>query len=391
VTARANVGRIAAVRALVASETGGHVDAVLERSRIDDPRDRGLALHLAYGVLRRRGALDAVLARVSSRPIADADPIARACLRVGLYEAQASRTAVHAAVDQSVAIARALGLSRATGFVNAILRKAVALELPTDPFLDLPPWLAERWRPWPEWVARLALPARTAIVMREPGAVPAFEASPAAAGGAPVPDAWWIEGHVTELPGFAEGAFWVMDPAAASIARLARGATVLDACAAPGGKTALLASRGATVTAVDASPPRLTRLRENLARLKLTADVRTHDWTAGPFDGLGTFDVVLVDAPCTSLGTVRRHPEIRWRVLESDPLAMAVLQERILRAAAAHVRPGGALVYAVCSPLDEEGEGVARRLAGWSVSEQFATVPPLGDEDAHQAFVLRSG
>src|SRR6185503_756876 len=130
VTARANAGRIAAVRALVASETGSHVDTVLERARIDDPRDRGLALHLAYGVLRRRGALDAVLTGVSSRPIADVDPIARACLRVGLYEAQASRTAVHAAVDQAVAIARTLGLARATGFVNAVLRKAVALELP---------------------------------------------------------------------------------------------------------------------------------------------------------------------------------------------------------------------------------------------------------------------
>jgi 16S rRNA (cytosine967-C5)-methyltransferase len=117
--------------------------------------------------------------------------------------------------------------------------------------------------------------------------------------------------------------------------------------------------------------------------------VRTHDWTAGPLDGIGSFDVVLVDAPCTSLGTVRRHPEIRWRVLESDPLAMAVLQERILRAASHHVRPGGALVYAVCSPLEEEGEGVARRLAGWAVAERFATVPPTGDEDAHQAFVLR--
>lgn len=388
-TARANAGRIAAVRALVASETGSHVDAVLERARIDDPRDRGLALHVAYGVLRRRGALDAVLTRVSSRPIADVDPIALACVRVGLYEAQESRTAVHAAVDQAVAVARALGMARATGFVNAVLRKAVALELPSDPLLDLPPWLRERWRAWPDWIACMALPARTAVVMREPGAAPAIEASPATAGGSPVGDAWWIEGPVTALEGFAEGSFWVMDPAAASVAQLARGATVLDACAAPGGKTAFLASRGAKVTAVDASEPRLARLRDNLARLRLAAEVRTHDWTTGPLDGLGAFDVVLVDAPCTSLGTVRRHPEIRWRVLESDPLAMAVLQERILRAAATHVRPGGALVYAVCSPLEEEGEGVARRLEGWSITERFATVPPTGDEDAHQAFVLR--
>ena len=108
---------------------------------------------------------------------------------------------------------------------------------------------------------------------------------------------------MTELEGFAQGAFWVMDPAAASVASLARGATVLDACAAPGGKTAFLASRGAAVTAVDASEPRLARLRDNLARLRLAADVRTHDWTTGPLDGLGAFDVVADVALLASRGS----------------------------------------------------------------------------------------
>jgi 16S rRNA (cytosine967-C5)-methyltransferase len=367
VTARANAGRIAAVRALVASETGSHVDAVLERARIDDPRDRGLALHLAYGVLRRRGALDAVLraSRVARSPTSI--PIARACLRVGLYEAQASRTAVHAAVDQAVAVARVLGLARATGFVNAVLRKAVVRELPVDPILDLPPWLQERWRAWPDWIARLAMPARTAIVMREPGAVPAFEASPATAGRLAVPDAFWIEGPVTELPGFAEGAFWVMDPAAARVAQLARGATVLDACAAPGGKTAFLASRGATVTGVDASgraSPDCGRTSRDCSSSRC-ANARLD---RGPLDGLGEFDVVLVDAPCTSLGTVAgtrrsagafsRAIRSRWRSSRSASCAPA----------SHHVRAGGSLVYAVCSPLEEEGEGVARRLAGWSIA-----------------------
>jgi 16S rRNA (cytosine967-C5)-methyltransferase len=288
-----------------------------------------------------------------------------------------------------VQTARALGLARATGFVNGVLRKAVSMALPTDPFLDLPPWLRQRWAAWPDWVARLAEPARTAIVMRQPGAVPAFPVSAASAGGEPVPDAWWIEDAVTTLPGFAEGAFWVMDPAAARVAALAQGATVLDACAAPGGKAAFLASRGARVTTVDASGSRLARLRDNVARLRLAVDVRTHDWTTGPLPGAGTFDVVLVDAPCTSLGTARRHPEIRWRVLPSDPGAMAIVQESIVRAAATHVRPGGALVYAVCSPLAEEGLGVVNALDGWRIEARVASVPPAGDEDAHQGFLLR--
>jgi 16S rRNA (cytosine967-C5)-methyltransferase len=164
---------------------------------------------------------------------------------------------------------------------------------------------------------------------------------------------------------------------------------VLDACAAPGGKTAFLASRGADVVAVDASESRLRRLRENMTRLRLAPDVRVHDWQTGPLVDGGEFDVVLVDAPCTSLGTARRHPEVRWRALPSDPAAMAVVQEAVLRAAAVHVRPGGALVYAVCSPFDEEGAQVVARLDGWIVETSFQSVPPIDDEDAHQGFVLR--
>jgi 16S rRNA (cytosine967-C5)-methyltransferase len=394
--ARANPGRIAAVQALVAAETGAHLDAVLESTLFVDPRDRGLAMHLSYGVSRRRGSLDLVLQSCATRSLDTLDPVVRACLRVGLFEAAESRTATHAAVDQAVTVARTLGLGHATGFVNAVLRKAADRKLPRDPSVDLPTWLRERWSAYPDWIARLQLPARTAIVMREPGAEPAFPAVPATAGGERVADTWWVEapGSVPELPGFAEGAFWVMDPAAARIAFLALeaappGSRILDACAAPGGKTALLASRGSRVVAIDAVVPRVARLRENLERLRLDVDVRVHDWTTGPLPGDERFDVVLVDAPCSSLGTVRRHPEIRWRVVPSDPLAMSLIQERLVRNAAVHVAAGGALVYAVCSPLEEEGRGVVERFPTWSIERTFGSVPPEADEDAHQGFVLR--
>ncbi len=165
---------------------------------------------------------------------------------------------------------------------------------------------------------------------------------------------------------------------------------MLDACAAPGGKTLRLAAGGARVTATDESAARLGRIRENLGRTGLVADrVLAWDWLDGPCPDLARFDAVLVDAPCTGLGTLRRHPEIKWRRLPSDPAAMALRQRPILANAARHVAPGGALVYAVCSPMPEEGEAVVASLAEWTVTRRWAAVPPSGDEDAFQAFVLR--
>lgn len=392
-----NPGRLAAGRVLLSVERGGHAEDLLAELAPAAPSDRRLAWHLALGVLRRMGSLDALLEPVAGRSMAKVDPPARAALRVGLFEVHLSRAPVHAALDQAVELCRRLGAPRATGFVNAVLRKAVDRPLDLDPYLDLPPWLAERWRGRLDaWVASLARPAPLAGVWRDAAApVEGLSVSPAMAGGQLVPGAFLVvepQGPVEALPGFAEGRWWVMDPAAVAVADLVDprpGRTVLDACAAPGGKSLRMAAAGAQVLAVDLVPERLARVDEAAARTGLPVATRQHDWLEGPLPGEQTFDAVLVDAPCTGLGTIRRHPEIRWRRQPTDPAGMALRQRRILAHAAQAVAPGGSLVYAVCSPLPEEGDGVVERLAGWRVERELRTGLPDGDEDAFQAFVLR--
>jgi 16S rRNA (cytosine967-C5)-methyltransferase len=161
---------------------------------------------------------------------------------------------------------------------------------------------------------------------------------------------------ITNLPGFAEGAWWVQDAAAALPVRLLApmpGERIADLCAAPGGKTAQLAAAGASVTAVDRSGPRLRRLRANLERLGLTADIVAKDavnWQAEPFDA------VLLDAPCSATGTIRRHPDVAWSKTPEDRDKLAALQARLLSSAARLTRPGGRLVYCTCSLEPQEGE-----------------------------------
>lgn len=393
-----NPGRHAAARALVAVEQGAHVRVVLDEQYLPDGRDRGLANHLCMGVLRNRGSLDAMLAPVCTRPLEQLDEVPRACMRMGLFEALQSRVRTDVAVDQAVQACVALGMGRAKGMVNAVLRKAVQQPWPDDPSLNLPEWLAERWAHWPEWVATMTEQPRTGVMMRDAGATPEFLHSAVEVDGAVLDGSFWLDEPgvvVPRLPGFEEGAFWVMDPSAAHVAAVAAGAVadgglcVLDACAAPGGKTQYFASRGFDVTACDRSNRRLNRMRDNLDRTRLNAKLVRHDWQLGPSEELGAFDLVFVDAPCTSLGTVRRHPEVRWRVAESDPSAMAVLQEQVLRAASSHASEGGVVVYAVCSPMEEEGIGVVEELSDFEIVSSWGGEAPVGDADAHQVFVLR--
>lgn len=398
-----NPGRLAAVRVLIGVEDGAHAEDLLGELAPQASADRGLAWHLVLGVLRRQGSLDWLLSPLLSRPLGKLDKSVRAALRVGAYELAFSGTARHAAVDQAVEAARAAGSPGGAGLVNAVLRKVDPARLPDDPTLDLPPWLAERWRGMGEgslaWIARLREAAPLSLVWR--GApVAELATAPARAGGEVVEGAAVLvdqHGPIEAMPGFREGAWWVMDPAAARVADLGwealgrptEGWTALDACAAPGGKSFRLATRGAAVTAVDAQARRLQKVGEGARRLGLPVQEAVHDWLRGPCATLGLYDLVLVDAPCTGLGTLRRHPEIKWRRLRSDPAAMAIRQVPILQAAAAHVRPGGVLVYAVCSPEPEEGIRVVEALQGWSIERSLRFAPPTGDEDAFQAFLLR--
>jgi 16S rRNA (cytosine967-C5)-methyltransferase len=171
-----------------------------------------------------------------------------------------------------------------------------------------------------------------------------------------------VHGPVSQLPGYADGAWWVQDAAAALPATLlgdVRGRAVADLCAAPGGKTAQLAAAGARVVAVDRAPARLERLRQNLSRLQLPAETVAADvtqWRAGPFDA------VLLDAPCSATGTIRRHPDIPWLKSEGDIAALAGLQRRLIAQAAELTKPGGLLVYCTCSLEPEEGVEIVRDL-----------------------------
>ncbi len=278
----------------------------------------------------------------------------------------------HAAVDLAVRLVQAdRRAARYAGLVNAVLRRVaregtqglVAIDTTA---LDTPGWLMARW------LESYGADTARAIAVangREPALDFTVRSDPerwaGALGGRVLPTGSVraiVHGPLTQLPGYTDGAWWVQDAAAALPARLigdVRGLTVADLCAAPGGKTAQLAAAGARVVAVDRAPARLERLRGNLARLNLAADTVAADvtqWRAGPFDA------VLLDAPCSSTGTIRRHPDIPWLKRDADIATLAALQRRLILRAAELTKPGGILVYCTCSLEPEEGIEVVRGL-----------------------------
>ncbi|GDX79821.1 MFS transporter [Deltaproteobacteria bacterium] len=377
---RANPGRVAAARALLAvDDEGRNVEEALAEFVPGDPADRALAWNLALGVLRHRAALDEAITTAARRAVWTLDPPVLSALRAGLYELAFTRTPPHAAVDQGVELARALGAAHAAGFVNAILRRGV-VPLEGDVSLGFPAWMIARWRSRlgspraDSYMRACAEPAAVHLVVKEDpaGVAASFQKAgivlvPAGEGVFRLPAR---SGRVDELPGFAEGRWWIMDPAAVAVADLVPNvAEVLDVCAAPGGKSLRLAARGMRVTATDLDAERLARIAENAARVGLSVPSNVHDWSAAPM--AGAWPAVLVDAPCTALGLVRRHPEIRWRRTEADVAIAAARQAKILSNAASCVAPGGALIYAVCSPEPEEGPMIAAKL-GWPVEATYS-------------------
>ena len=320
-----------------------------------DPRDRAAAHRLAAAVLRRAGTLGAALDPFLRK--APPDPVRRILL-LGAAGLLLLDTPPHAAVATSVTLARSSAFAPFAGLVNAVLRRLAAagpavLDGLDGPRLDTPPWL---WSSWGAAARAIAIahqtPAPLDLTLRA---------------GTPPPEAGMMlpTGSVrfppgtrpAEIPVFAAGAAWVQDAAAALPARLLAvtpGEKVADLCAAPGGKTAQLAAAGARVTAVERDPARIERLRETLARTGLAAETVLADateWHPGE-----RFDAILLDAPCSATGTIRRHPDIAWLKRPRDVTALTAAQDRLLDAAAMLLAPGGRMIYAVCSLQPEESE-----------------------------------
>ena len=335
-------------------------------------RDRALVRALVTSVLRRLGTLRHLLGRRLARGLPADAPRVETALLIGAAQILWLEVPDHAAVDLAVHLVQADRRSaRYAGLVNAVLRgiardgaqELAALDV-TE--FDTPDWLMARW------VAHYGVETARMIAVAN-GREPALDLTVASG-----PEQWastlggrilptgsvraQVHGPVSQLPGYADGAWWVQDAAAALPAKLlgdVRGLAVADLCAAPGGKTAQLAAAGARVVAVDRAPARLERLRQNLARLHLSAETIAADvtqWQAEPFDA------VLLDAPCTATGTIRRHPDIPWLKSEDDIAALAGLQRRLIAQAVELTKPGGVLVYCTCSLEPEEGVEIVRNL-----------------------------
>ncbi len=341
------------------------LDGNPDRDRLA-PRDRGFARLLVATTLRRLGQIDRIIDGCLDKPLPRRATAVRQLLRLGVCQLLFLDTPPHAAVDTTVELIAARGGEAGfKGLINAILRRidrerAAWLEQTADPSLNAPAWL------WQSWVASYGV-ERTGEIAAAHLREPSLDLTPKSdaagwrdrlgatllpTGSLRLP----LDGPIESLPGFAEGAWWVQDAAAALPARLlgdVAGKRIIDLCAAPGGKTAQLAASGADVVAIDRSAPRLERLRSNLTRLGLNVAITVADATLWQPDRPA--DAVLVDAPCSATGTIRRHPDVPWLKRPEDVAKLVALQARLLRAAVTMVKPGGLIVFCTCSLQPEEG------------------------------------
>lgn len=363
--------RAAAVAAIqLVFSRGSFLETALEETcaGMAEPRDRALAHAIAATVFRHKGQLEQVIDAFLERPLDKSGVQARDILLCGAAQLLFMRTEPHAAISTSVQLADLNSKTRRyKALVNAVLRQiagnqeAILKDLPPA-MSSLPPWLQKKLRAdlGPQVADECAHALLTQAGLDISVKNEAFRQPLEAAGGmtmptgsirfpAPYP-------AIPSLPGFGEGAWWVQDAAAALPARLlgdVAGLSVLDMCAAPGGKTLQLAAAGAKVTAVDISPSRLDLVRANLDRTGLMAELVAAD--ALDFDPGRQFDAILLDAPCSATGTIRRHPELPWLRGADDVRKLVAVQRALLRKASDLLKPGGTLVYAVCSLLAEEG------------------------------------
>ncbi|MBH3329057.1 16S rRNA (cytosine(967)-C(5))-methyltransferase RsmB [Pseudomonas oryzihabitans] len=376
--------RLAATRALAAVLAGRASlgSSLPEQLAKVDPRDRALAQDLAFGTARWQPRLSLLAEKLMDKPFKAGDRDLEALLLIGLYQLFHTRIPAHAAIGETVGCVDKLKKSSAKGLLNAVLRRAQreydsllpALEHDPAARLAHPRWLQKAFKArWPEHWEAIATannlhPPLILRVNRRQGSRDAYLAELAAAGIEAVPCAFSADGirllqpqDVTALPGFAAGRLSVQDEAAqlaAELLELAPGQRVLDACAAPGGKTCHLLEREpglAEVVALDADAGRLQRVEQNLARLGLTARTLAADGRAVADWWDGTpFQRILLDAPCSATGVIRRHPDIKLTRQARDIAPLVQLQGELLDALWPTLEVGGILVYATCSVLPEE-------------------------------------
>jgi 16S rRNA (cytosine967-C5)-methyltransferase len=359
-------------------QKGKLLDYLLDEGRLAqryqalEPRDRGLVRAITGVTLRRWGQVEEAIGRFLNRPLPDDAGQLKAILGVAAAQILFMDVADHAAVALAVDLVAADRASAPfKGVANAVLRRIAAekgaiLADQDAVALDTPRWMMERWS---EAYGVDTARAIAATHLVEPSLDLTVKSDPdgwaARLGGIVLPNGSVRvigQGAVERLDGYEEGEWWVQDAAATLPVRLlgqVEGRKVADLCAAPGGKTAMLSHLGANVTAVDVSYHRLQRLKRNLSRLRLKADVVVSDvteWMAGPYD------MILLDAPCTATGTLRRHPDGVLAKQPKDIVSMAGLQRRLIDQAIRMLKPGGLMVYSTCSLEPEEGPDQIRRL-----------------------------
>jgi len=355
------------------------------------PRDRALVRRLLATLLRRLGQVDDLIETCLNRPLKRGHGGVRNLLRLGAVQLAFLDTPAHAAVSTTLNLATSPRLAGHKGLINALLRRidreGAALIAKQDAArLNTPRRL---WQSWESAYGEVATRAIAEAHLSEPPLdltvksaaeveiwADRLEARVLPNGSLRLPPG---RGEIAKLPGYAEGAWWVQDAAAGLPVRLlgqVAGRRVVDLCAAPGGKTATLAALGAQVTAVDISPARAGRLEANLTRLGLGAEIVTAD--AAAWRPPAPVDAVLLDAPCSGTGTLRRHPDIAQLKGPDDIAALTALQDRLLAAAVETLAPGGILVYATCSLQPEEGpERIAALIAAGA---PLARMPVKPDE-----------
>ena len=364
--------RMAAFEILKSVDSGRYLDMAMRRAAPLEPRDRAFARLLVTTCLRRGGQIDRVLGTLMTKPPAGKAKDALHILRIGAAQLLFLDTGAHAAVNSTVDLMRASGFDRLTGLTNAVMRRlsreADSLLSATDVEDNLPDWLRKSWR-------QQYGVGRTRKMMELMMQPPTLDITPKADAEdwADILDGELIDGRTvrrdfdgdpTRLDGFEDGHWWVQDAAAALPAALfgdLEGRHVVDLCAAPGGKTAQLIAAGARVTAVDSSKQRLEILERNLGRLGMNATLVATD--GRKFTPREKVDAVLIDAPCSATGTLRRRPDVLRHRDATDLVSLAKIQQALITRAADWLEPGGCLIYATCSLQHEEGEAVIEKVA----------------------------